>query len=425
MLSRRNLALPGASTPLQIPLYMLMAAVANAQGTTTNAQNTQATQTTQNTQQTQTQATATRTQNTQTQNTNTQATSVSQISVTDLPDINASTSTTAVSSISISDAPLLSTNTATGTNSQFLLTGSAPVIAGVGIPTQVVPYTANAPFMRKSNMPSGTVFIVVGAILGFLGACVLLWRGMIAWQLHRSVRKQDSTLYGGLANDSGKLLHKPKKSGTYNMATFSSNGSSENAGSRNVSRTKPSARGPSLSLATPGAARQSSLFFSPTAGAGSHINIGNSMNGPASRSSTYMPAGYYSSPSATVPAGGAYSTNIGGAAIGSTSSLAHLNPLGPARSGYAPASTMQSSPPGSPAIIPRYSSTDGMRHKYNAATPASYQSRVPSSVGTPVYGYGHSPSTSTTHLNLNAPGGTTHGGRAPSANLEELFDQRR
>ncbi|TKA72127.1 hypothetical protein B0A49_04429, partial [Cryomyces minteri] len=65
----------------------------------------------------------------------------------------------------------------TTTNSVFHLTG-LPTIEGAGIPTLVIPYTAGAPFMQKSVLPQGTVFICVGAILGFLGACVLAWRGI-------------------------------------------------------------------------------------------------------------------------------------------------------------------------------------------------------------------------------------------------------
>jgi hypothetical protein len=96
----------------------------------------------------------------------------------------------------LTDAPKLSTGSSSSsadlrtggtlTESAFHLTG-LPTIAGAGIPTLVIPFTANAPFMQKSSLPEGTFFIAVGAVLAFLGAGVLLWRLLVAWSINRSV----------------------------------------------------------------------------------------------------------------------------------------------------------------------------------------------------------------------------------------------
>lgn len=56
-------------------------------------------------------------------------------------------------------------------------------------PAPSVPPTNNAPFMRHSSAPDGTVFIAVGAILGALGLAILLWRLIVGILLHRSVER--------------------------------------------------------------------------------------------------------------------------------------------------------------------------------------------------------------------------------------------
>ncbi|PTB74382.1 hypothetical protein M440DRAFT_1403745 [Trichoderma longibrachiatum ATCC 18648] len=71
-------------------------------------------------------------------------------------------------------------------------TGLPTLTRGGAIPTYpppTVPPTKNAPFMQHSNAPDGTVFIAVGAILGAFGLGVLLWRIIVSFLLHRSVRR--------------------------------------------------------------------------------------------------------------------------------------------------------------------------------------------------------------------------------------------
>ena len=149
----------------------------------------------------------------------------------------------------------------------------------------------------------------------------------------------------------------------------------------NVQPTKMTkSRSPLAPLNTAGApgARNSSLFFSPTAGAGHHSSPSGGPLLPTNRSSSYLPAGYYAAPGAAAPAAGAGVAHIGGATRGSY--IRHSN--------YGP------SPPGSPALPPsRGYDRSGLYHQQSSSS-----------------------------LNLNIPGGAHPGQRAPSANLEDLFD---
>ncbi|OCL06964.1 hypothetical protein AOQ84DRAFT_223326, partial [Glonium stellatum] len=130
------------------------------------------------------------------------ASSVPTVIVTSAPGLTTSNSNTDSNTDSSNTAGAAAT---TVSLSVFHLTG-LPTIAGAGIPTVIVPDTANAPFMQKSNLPDGTVFICVGAALGFMGAAILAWRGLVAWSLHRSVQR--AALAQNLA-DSKTLLHGP------------------------------------------------------------------------------------------------------------------------------------------------------------------------------------------------------------------------
>lgn len=90
----------------------------------------------------------------------------------------------------------------------------------------------------------------------------------------------------------------------------------------------------------------SSLFFSPTAGAGG--NVGN-------RASSYLPAGYYAS-GAAAPAGGA--------------SLAHIG--GPSAAGYGRIDSPRITPPTTPGLGPSPGSRDpsaDMSRDYLTARP--------------------------------------------------------
>jgi hypothetical protein len=332
----------------------------------------------------------------------------------DLPDLNGSvseesTSTTASSTRSSSSSATStkdasttdssSSATSTGasktTSSGTIVAGPTdlPTIAGAGIPTMVVPYTANAPFMQHSTLPQGTVFIVVGAVLAFLGACVLFWRALVAWSINRSVKQAAIASIAG--NDKSKTWggsssgYNPVKGNLYKDAGSNMSLEALNAAGKPLkpdsSRKQPPPDG---------------LFFSPTAHHRmSDANLASSR--PVSqvmmgnRSSTYLPAGYYAN-SAAQAGGGAGATTIGG----------NLAP-------YARNSTYENSPPTTPGhnnnsrnSYLRASSRDGLGGSRNSYldpsarpghTSASYSTQPQSNDGLP-------------------------GSRAPSAYLEDLFD---
>lgn len=324
--------------------------------------------------------------------------------ITDLPDLSTAASVGEPSTVSVTDAPDISSTSA----SIFHLSG-VPTIAGYGIPTQVVPWTAGAPYMQTSKLPEGTVFIIVGAVLGFLGMAVLAWRGMVAWSLHRSVKR---AALGTHYNDSMlKMGTKPPLSSSAAMgSTLSLDRLSAPAGKLTRTHNRHGS-GSAPGLPNANAARNSSLFFSPTAGAGAHHT---SHSVSANRSSAYLPAGYYASPSAAAPASNNKHASIGGGglapATNGASRLSSLNPNHPSNRGYTQQSNNSQydiSPPDSPTstMAPARPSTGGT---LSTARGRGYE-RV-SGVGAEQWG------------NLNVPGGAPPGQRAPSANLEDLFE---
>lgn len=281
-----------------------------------------------------------------------------------------------------------------------------PTLAGVGVPNQQVPDTSGALFMQKSDLPDGTVFICVGAILGFLGACVLLWRGLVAWSLHRSVKR--AALAQNLADIKAMSTVPGKKRGMYSHVGGSSTMSLDHLAAAPTGHSrpqKPFAQGPG---GTPPRA-QSSLFFSPTAGGAAGLAA------QGNRSSNYLPAGYYAAGNAA-PAGGSPMTHVGGQG-------AHLSTNSLALPGNRFSRASGISPPGSPSLPPSRGyerappSRDGYSN-YNRNSVAS--PNTPGNTRSGVYGHGQA---SVSNLSLNVPGGTTEaGGRAPSAYLDDLFE---
>ncbi|KAF1943644.1 hypothetical protein EJ02DRAFT_342666 [Clathrospora elynae] len=281
-----------------------------------------------------------------------------------------------------------------------------PTLAGVGIPDQKVPDTAGALFMQKSNLPDGTVFICVGAILAFFGAAVLAWRGLVAWSLHRSVKR--AAMAQNLADMKAMSAVPGKKRGMYNVIGANSNMSLDQLNAAPIGKSSKPFAGPPGS--TPQKS-QSSLFFSPTAGgaAGVRDSIVNN------RSSTYLPAGYYASGNAA-PASGSPMTHVGSGHGQNPSALS----LGTPGNRF----STRSSPPESPSLPPSrggYSrappSRDGLS-VYNRNSVATLH--TPGNTRSSVYGPGNE---SVSQISLNMPGGTTvAGGRAPSAYLEDLFE---
>ncbi|KAK2750194.1 hypothetical protein FQN57_004691 [Myotisia sp. PD_48] len=271
----------------------------------------------------------------------------------DLPNLSSSTE-----SSESSESPTSSFTGGVTDTDDFVMPSLTGVVA---IPTAKVPSKKNAPYLRKSNLPEGTIFIVVGAVLGLLGMAVFAWRAIVAWSINRSVRRAANEHHQ--SSDATALLHSNKrKTKPYHQPPGTSM-SMEKLGSNSGHRNSGLPRG--------GHAPNPSLFFSPTAGA--------SMHTPGNRSSGYLPAGYYAA-SGAAPGGGTGLAHLSSSSIG-------LSPLGPQSQGYSRTRSTGPSPPGSPGL-------------------------PPSSRG---YEQGH-PSTSS--LNLTSP----PQGRAPSAYLEDLFE---
>ncbi|KAL2760621.1 hypothetical protein ACRALDRAFT_205460 [Sodiomyces alcalophilus JCM 7366] len=160
---------------------------------------------------------------------------------------------------------------------------NAPLI--MTYPPAAVPPTVNAPFMHRSSAPEGTVFIIVGAILGAFGLGILLWRAIIACLLHRSVRRAALAQHDF---DSKAAFPAPPapfyKYGDHNSTLSLSAGGGNTRGSRRTNR------GPIPSF-TPS---QSNLFFSPTA-AGGPAGSG------SARDSRFLPSGFYAAGNQSSP----------------------------------------------------------------------------------------------------------------------------
>jgi len=241
--------------------------------------------------------------------------------------------------------------------------------------------------------------------LGFFGASILLWRALVAWSLHRSVKR---AALAQSATDIKAMSAVPgKKRGMYNVVGASSNMSLDrlSAAPPGTSRPqKPFASNPNSS--TP-PLPTSSLFFSPTAGGATGPR-----DSVVNRSSGYLPAGYYAAGNAQ-PASGSPVLHVGGHNPHvSMHSLATPGNRFSTRSGI--------SPPISPSLPP---SSRG----YDRAPPSRdglpmYNRNSVATLGTPRGIYGHEQS-NMSQLSLNVPGGTSQpGGRAPSTYLEDLFE---
>lgn len=240
------------------------------------------------------------------------------------------------------------------------LTDLPTLSGGYDYPAPSVPPTSKAPYMQHSNLPEGTVFIAVGAALGFFALVIIAWRGLVAWSVNRSVRRSATKGYSAVGDSSYDKSDR-RKSGLYSsVAPVGSSMSLEKLVSSNRTGTSGS-----------NAPRENSnLFFSPTAGAGMHT--------PGNRNSGYLPSGYYASTTAS-PGGGAGMTTLGGP--GDRGSK-----LRPHSGVYASPRHLDPSPPDSPDVRP---STAGL-----------------------------SPRDSRSSLNLS----TTTANRAPSTYLDHLMN---
>ncbi|KAF6842563.1 Vacuolar membrane protein [Colletotrichum musicola] len=156
-------------------------------------------------------------------------------------------------------------------------------------PPPAVPPTNNAPFMHRSSAPQGTVFIAVGAILGAFGLGILIWRGIVACLLHRSVARAANAQH--LANDKASFPAPPAQ-----FYKYTDRESTPSLAGRGVRRTQ---RGP-IPSATPS---QSNLFFSPTAAGGGN-------NGTSNRDSRFLPSGFYAAGTASPGHGHGHSISL-------------------------------------------------------------------------------------------------------------------
>ena len=220
--------------------------------------------------------------------------------------------------------------------------------------------------MQHSSLPEGTVFICVGAALGFIGMLVIAWRGLVAWSIHRSVKR------AALAH-SAKYAHgrDPRAAQTSKSAYLGPNAAS----TLTLDHLTASGKGG----ASKGASAHNSLFFSPTAGTG--------MQAPGNRGSGYLPAGYYAAGS-QAPSG---VTHIGGGGSVPMSNLTNVRDS--KRYSRGP------SPPRTPSLPPSRGGPPDSPYTGRLSTQGLVNQ-------------------SSSSLNLSAP----PQGRAPSAYLEDLFE---
>lgn len=211
---------------------------------------------------------------------------------------------------------------ATGPN-QRSSTGVPPPLptlvnpAGIpNYPPPVVPPTQKAPFMNRSTMPDGTVFIAVGAILAAFAVAVIAWRGIVACLLHRSVQRAAHEQH--VANDKATFTAGPA------ITLYGHQNDKESSASLAMG-VRRSTRGLTPS-ATPS---QTNLFFSPTAPTAG-------LNGGA-RESRFLPSGFYAAGGSSSPAYG----------HGHSISLTNLRPDSRTHS-----RAMGPTPPDSPSLGP-------------------------------------------------------------------------
>lgn len=280
-------------------------------------------------------------------------------------------------------APATSSTTAPklpGLSSSTTTTGAQPKLTGLPtlskttsantVPTYPPPSpppTQNAPFMNQSTLPDGTVFIAVGAILGLFGAAILLWRGIVAYLLKRSVERAAMAQHATNDKVAASFPAPPETFYKYTDDSSASLAAGVVAG-RGQRRTN---RGPMLSQ-TPST---TNLFFSPTAagGAGGSVNSANRHS--------FLPSGFYAATSAAPAASQGHGQSI---------SLSTLNPASN-RGSHIP---VRQTPPDSPELAARTTPPHGH------------------------LGRGHNFSTSSVSLNVPPSG------RAPSAYLDDLLDEQ-
>lgn len=280
-----------------------------------------------------------------------------------------------------------------------------PTISDWLPPPLIVPDTSNAPFMQKSTLPEGTVFIGVGAALGFLGFAILAWRGLVAWSLHRSVKRAARTTYAsetksmfglGGASQGYKSMYDGSQMSLDRLSSVNTGyGGAGAYNDKRDSHLRHSHRPQNRSSKQPSNA--SSLFFSPTAGAGAGVHSGT----PSNRNS-YMPAGFYASGSAA------------------PSNISHLGSGGDAKGGYSKVHSNHTlsidSPPESPSLRPTSRPSSVGRPDSSGGIVNGHGGNRGSGMYEPMRRSRLGPSDN--NLTLAQP----PQGRAPSVYLEDLFE---
>jgi hypothetical protein len=136
--------------------------------------------------------------------------------------------------------------------------------------------------MQAAKYPEGTIFIAVGAGLAFCTLIVFIWRGVVAWSLHRSMQRATSK---SSYTDSKSALHMMGggggggKGGSGGAFYAVGPGSALSLDHLNTSNRSPSGPGPN-----------GSLFFSPTS---NNVAPPSTGGGGGDRRSTYLPPGFY------------------------------------------------------------------------------------------------------------------------------------
>lgn len=252
------------------------------------------------------------------------------------------------------------------------LTGLPKIPGGFTVMAAQVPDTRNAPYMQVSDVPQGTVFIAVGAILGAFLLGLMLWRLISAWALQRNVKRAAAA--GG--QDTKKLLNFRAPDVPMGMYKYSDRDKESTLSLAKLAKSPNKGGRPGTGGGGPASTPHQSLFFSPTAGNAGGTSL---LNPASNRGSAYLPSGYYAA-GAAAPGNGTGMAHIGGAGM--------LGGLAPQMAGYSRTRSMGTTPPDSPGM-------------------GAVDRRMGDGV------------VSTSTLDLNR----VPQGRAPSAYLEDLFDQ--
>ncbi|KAN0089855.1 hypothetical protein V8E51_018434 [Hyaloscypha variabilis] len=254
------------------------------------------------------------------------------------------------------------TSAATSGSGLSSLPTNLPTLTGIAsIVTPIVPDTKQAPFMQQSSLPDGTVFIVVGAILGFMAMSVLLWRGLVAWSLHRSVKRAALAQHTAMSDTKTLFRPGPPQPQFYK---YSDRESTMSVGAMGHKSSRKANKNTSTAGVGAGAST-SNLFFSPTAGAATAgLAAGN-------RGSNYLPSGYYAAGAAQA-GGGQSHIPLGHHTSASLSTFSQTQ-------GYPRASRMGETPPDSPSYGQSSSTLDlGRERERDRDRAYGGQERAPS-----------------------------------------------